>query len=763
MFTDWMCPMGWLPQKMLAGTPQEYSICAPPPLPASCPDGMMPVVGQADCQPIGDPCPAGDWPAGLPASGTIVFVQAGAVGGDGSSQAAPLGSIGAAVAAAPDGAVIAIAKGMYAEGATVSTTVTLWGACVTGVTIAGPAGAPTDATIQVNPPGDVTVRNVTVSGPRLGMAVYPGAKAAGLGIWISGATGDGIAVGDSTIDLDGVAVTETQALADGTSGWGLDVEGGAHASVKRTYFDHNRQLGIFAANKGTDITLTDVIVSNTQSQESDMQSGRGLELDSGAHATVQRAVFDHNHDTGVLTTDAGTVLTLTDAVVTGTQSQESDMLSGHGLSVQFGAHTTVERAVFDHNRDAGITAASVGTLLTLTDVVVQDTQSRESDMQFGEGLEVALSAHATVERAVFDDNRKMGVFATDAGTDLTLTDVVVQDTQSQESDMLWGRGLHVQEGAHAAAQRAVFDDNREAGVSTLSTGTVLTLIDVVVQDTQSDESAMQWGLGLSAVAGAHATVERAVFDQNRVTGIFAEAAGTSLALTDVVVHDTQSQESDKDLGRGLDVQSGAHATVERAVFDQNREFGVVVGGAGADLELHNVVVSGTLPQDLSGEFGVGVAVITGATLDVQSSRIVESRVAGLLAQNGGQVSLSSCEVLSTQAGSITLVGTDGSTFDGPHYGDVADGIEVVGSSSATLTDVRVDGCLRAGIIFDHSSGSLASVTSTENRFGLVLQGSPEPSYDKATCDFSGNQEQAVVPDGNLPVPNAPIPVPPEVP
>jgi hypothetical protein len=78
---------------------------------------------------------------------------------------------------------------------------------------------------------------------------------------------------------------------------------------------------------------------------------------------------------------------------------------------------------------------------------------------------------------------------------------------------------------------------------------------------------------------------------------------------------------------------------------------------------------------------------------------------------------------------------------GQPFGGVGDGVDMVDGASATFTDVRVAGCARAGILFDNSSGSLASVTSTENRFGLVLQGSPGVTLHKATCDFTCKPRQ----------------------
>ena len=114
-----------------------------------------------------------------------------------------------------------------------------------------------------------------------------------------------------------------------------------------------------------------------------------------------------------------------------------------GSSSGRSARATVARAVFDHNRELGVFAIGAGTVLTLTDVLVKDTQREEFSNQFGDGLMVLGGARVTAQRAVFDHNHDAGVFAEEDGTELTLTDVLVKDTQSGEDGQQFGQGLVV--------------------------------------------------------------------------------------------------------------------------------------------------------------------------------------------------------------------------------------------------------------------------------------------------------------------------------
>jgi hypothetical protein len=60
--------------------------------PENCELGTMPVIGESECQRVGSECPAGDWPATLPAAEQVIYVQPGAQG-DGSSKTAAVGTI----------------------------------------------------------------------------------------------------------------------------------------------------------------------------------------------------------------------------------------------------------------------------------------------------------------------------------------------------------------------------------------------------------------------------------------------------------------------------------------------------------------------------------------------------------------------------------------------------------------------------------------------------------------------------------------------
>ena len=153
------CPAGW--------TRGTGGWCEPRLPSAACPQGARTVVGQATCRPVGE-CGSGTY-GEIKATAKTVFVDGSHAGGssDG-TQAKPYTSIGAALAAAPSGAEIAVAAGEYAEDVTLTGPTTLVGRCAGMVTIKGASTAAKSSALRIVGSG-AAVRGVTVTGPSTGV------------------------------------------------------------------------------------------------------------------------------------------------------------------------------------------------------------------------------------------------------------------------------------------------------------------------------------------------------------------------------------------------------------------------------------------------------------------------------------------------------------------------------------------------------------------------------------------------------------------
>lgn len=274
--------------------------------------------------------------------------------------------------------------------------------------------------------------------------------------------------------------------------------------------------------------------------------------------------------------------------------------------------------------------------MTCDGVVVRDTRGGE-DGTLGVGLYLQEGAQADVSRSVFERNRTAGVVPFGATVRLTLEDVAVRDTESQTSDRLGGSGVDAQEGAEVQLNRCVIEGSRGFGVFAQGAGTTITLDDVVVRDTLARERDGAWGRGLEASLGALVEVHAGLFEGNRQVGVFAGGADTTLLLYDVVVRDTQGQEA----GRGINVETGATVEIHRTVVSENQSIGVNVVGEGAVFHATDAIISDTSPREGDGQGGIGLAVLEGGRAEMSSVAFLRNVLTSISALSGGtEVTLS---------------------------------------------------------------------------------------------------------------------------
>ncbi len=369
---------------------------------------------------------------------------------------------------------------------------------------------------------------------------------------------------------------------------------------------------------------------------------------AGASAALNAdgVVISRTESAGVAVVDGASLIGAR-FVVRDTQSQSRDRAYGDGLSVEAGGTARVTRGLFERNREAGAYVDGAGTSLRLEDVVVRDTRSQGSDLMFGRGLNVSAGASVEIVRVLLEGNRDVAIRGSGPTTSVRLEDVVVRDTQSAESDGRFGRGIDLQAGASADVTRALFERNRDVAIRGSGSATSVRLADVVVRDTQGQTDG-RVGRGLSASGGTSVDVTRALLDRNRDVAVLADGAGTSVRLEDVAVRDTQAQESDGSGGRGLQVQNGARADVTRAALEHNRDGAIILLAAGTSARLEDIVLRDTQPRESSLSFGRGLAVQDGATAEVSRALLDRNlQVAIIVAGVGASVRLEDVVVTDT--------------------------------------------------------------------------------------------------------------------
>lgn len=646
------CPPGW--REVAAGGPGGVATCDPWPEggPLDCDPGEAHFPGEPGCTPVGAACPAGDWPEGLPAARPVRHVRAGAPPGGDGSAAAPYATIAEALAPPlPAGLIVAIAKGDYDEAVVLPGDVALWGACAAATRVASSTATTASGTVHVVGHGAAIV-NLRLGGERPGLTVVGAGGVVTLdGVVIDGARGAAVMVGGGGV-LQGstLAVRDTRGLADGRFGRGVEFAGGAQATIERAVFERQREVGLIVFDAATKVTLRDVAIRDTDAEAGDGSGGRGLQVQEGAQVLVERAALERNRELAVVAFDPGTRVTLRDAVIRDTRPQASDDRRGRSIEASLGAEVVVERATLARNHEVAAFAVYAGSSIVLRDVVVRDIWPDAATHMGGRAIQAQAGARATVERALFERTHEVAVIAGHPSTTMTLADVTIRDTQARPVDGGWGRGLQVALGAQVLVERAVFERNRDLAVAVAHTDTILTMRDVVIQDTLPSAVGDVNGRGLQASEGAQVTLERARLARNRDLALLAGHGGTSVTLRDVTIEDTLHRQSDGLFGRGLGAQAGAQVTVERAVIERSRELAVYASQPGTLVTMTDVVVRDTLERTCSradcpesgGGVGIGAydeAAVTATRFVVAGHALagVQLARAGVMDLHGGEI------------------------------------------------------------------------------------------------------------------------------
>jgi len=557
------CPSGW---REVSST--EATTCDPYPEggPGECAAGEAHFPGEPACRPLGDPCPAGEHAADLPADATVIYVSASASpGGEGTlaSPYATLSEVGWTSLGSGD--VVALGKGTHEGTLPLRGGVRVIGACAAETIVTG-VDAPVLAVVTVTSAGEpAEVRNLTIAdAPQFGVQLDSGAltlegvaieRARGIGVVVSG-TGN-------RLEARSILIRDTQTDA-GDLGRGLHVQEGGVLDASQLFVVGNADYGLAVVSAGTVVTLADSVVRDTEAR-SDGMHGHGISAEAGARVDASRTLVESNVGAGVVSREADTQVSLADVVVRETRPRPFDEGLGRGIVVVLGGRVSGTRILVERNREAGISIQDAGSTVVLTDAVVRDTQPRAPDDSFGGGVSVQRGGRLEATRLFVARNHASGVSAWEA-TEVVLEDVAVHETSGRASDGAFGSGVAIQDG-RLEARRLLIQGSRSVGLSAIGSESDATIADVVIRDTRPQESDLSYGYGISAQVGARVVGERVLVEDVVELGALASREA-SLELRDVVVANVaRSANPDRGFGHGVAAVGGMVRLSEFRVQD----------------------------------------------------------------------------------------------------------------------------------------------------------------------------------------------------
>lgn len=594
--------------------------CVDAPAPATCPGGTRPRLGSPACEPVGwqSTCPAGtkrdasgfgcadavpaaacngatreaadlascvpvgDCTGAFPPAGAIVVD---AMLADGQLDATHVRTVAAGVAAASDGATIAVAAGTYDDAVTLTKQVTLVGRCAAQVEIRSPAGS-TSAGIDVRAAG-VTVRGLTLTGHVKGVAVTRSGEATIEDVVVRGARYSGLYVDGGRVTIRGTKVEDTGPQADRRGGFDLAVGVGGEASVFDSALAGGVQ-GVLAGGADTKVALTRVVITKQAPNPASDVRPAGMAVVSGARVTVAQSVIrDVVGDAAAFVQEDG-VVDLTETIVRDVHIGGA-AARGYGLLAILGGHLVVRSSLISAIERGAVVVRDQGSSLQLVSSTVRGPNGSSSTpapglMSDGKGAGVSAvaSAKASLDGVAILGSWGISAYA-DTGGALEMKHSFVDAPRGFEGgDPARGfaGAINVNGGSAVVSDVTLTHCSGSAvgiGKSGRLSGDHLFVRDVIEGGIESA------GAGLSVGASGDVDLDASVIDRATSTGlIVTEGAGTIVRLARSSIHGTRPARSG--FGHGITVRGEARVVLTGTSIADNPGIGIAADGGRALLD-----------------------------------------------------------------------------------------------------------------------------------------------------------------------------------
>jgi len=750
--------------------------CRPILPPETCPAGTMPRVGSTACQPVGwtdcpngfepdpsgwgcrdvlpsAPCtggtraalgsascvPIGDCGAAFPPAGATLFVDDDFAAGE--LDATHFATVSDAVTAATDGDVIAIEAGTYIDAISASVSLSVVGRCPE-LTIIQSDGS-NQGGLEALSGQTVTVSSLTLRGHAPGLFALAGSEIVASDVVIEDAgNGGAVSIGTGTrIELIRSVVRDTVSLS-GAQGQGAYAETNGTIVLSESEITGSHTSGVVTFDG--DFEADASVIHRTLQVGGAF--GHGVHVQGGS-ASLTRSVVAENHTLGVYSTGSGSVASLEQVVLRDTQPSASGQF-GIGLQVDDGGSADVQRSVLAANHFIGVFAFDA-VQVTIGSSVIRDTIPRGGS-ENGRGISIQEGAMLTLEQSVLLRNSDYGASAGGPGTMLTVTDSLVRDTRRAEGGT-HGWGLNINGGAILQMDRSTLTANLEYGLA-VGPGATATVADSLVSNTERAEGVSVEDTdfrvqGIGVQDGGALNIVRSVLRANRHIGLYvwdalAAPTPTVVDATHLVVVDTLPEmPTGPGDGAGVLVGLNAQATLNQVALTGNSTVGLLATEAGAAITVVDSVIRATRVNN-DGVFGRGANAQLGGRIELQHCAIIENTETSVFASQAGHMILSDTLVDLTQPDLM--------------FGS-ARGLEVSFGGLLEVYNSSVLNGREVGVLVSGAGATLTmqgtligqTLLSSDERFGhtLIVQDSGHANVDR-TRIFGSEAAGVVFSDGS---------------
>ena len=386
----------------------------------------------------------------------------------------------------------------------------------------------------------VAIKNVAVAATQpnaagqygVGIFARNGARVSLDGVYLQGNVATGLtAMSGARVQGRDVAIVDMPYSDDET--FGIRAYLGADIQLTQSFVSASGAVALALSGQNTKVKLADVLLEGAS--ENTETSRAGFIQISGATLELERALLrgfeafagliQGDEDEGPCST------TLRDVKFSDTRADNDG--KGIGLAIESLVDARLERVWLD--AQPGVSMFVVGdTEVSGSDVVVSNARVAAA-MRNGAGIGAGKGAIVHLNRVAIHKASSFaalvhGMSDSDRPTTLKLQDAWVADTYSDLKGQ-FGRGFHVLDGASLDMASAVIERNRDIGIAILHEGTNVSLRDVSIRETQvarCEEDPLLdcplagggFGDGIVVLGGGHLEMERFEIIDNARSGLY---------------------------------------------------------------------------------------------------------------------------------------------------------------------------------------------------------------------------------------------------
>lgn len=203
------------------------------------------------------------------------------------------------------------------------------------------------------------------------------------------------------------------------------------------------------------------------------------------------------------------------------------------------------------------------------------------------GISIKEKSQVILNGVIIDGVRTIGLIGSGTSV-IEASQILVMNMRSKTADKTVGRAIEVHDNSKVSIKNSLIEKAITTGVLVAgcqNTGCLpeFTAENIFIINTLPQESDSMLGRGIDVQFNAKASLKNAIVSGNSVEGIYAEgcsnaACAVTLNGENIIIRNTQSQKSDGRLGRGIEIAANAKASLSKVLSEGNSEFGITLLG-----------------------------------------------------------------------------------------------------------------------------------------------------------------------------------------